>query len=111
MDYSTCHLQVLRGESDAVGAACWGHSPGLRMSVRDGAATMATNAGGGGGGGPANPNDQDGRSYILQIYPRLAAQPSTCCNLKWVFHGVAGINSFFFFFFLAVVMLEKDHFI
>ncbi|XP_039983850.1 unconventional myosin-IXb isoform X2 [Xiphias gladius] len=54
------------------------------MSVRDGAATMATNAGGGGGGGdgPANPNDHDGRSYLLQIYPRLAAQPSTCCNLR-----------------------------
>ncbi|XP_037627252.1 unconventional myosin-IXb isoform X3 [Sebastes umbrosus] len=53
------------------------------MSVRDGAATMATNAGGGGGGGgPASPNDQDGRSYMLQIYPRLAAQSSTCCNLR-----------------------------
>uniref|UniRef100_A0A3B4T7N4 Myosin IXB n=1 Tax=Seriola dumerili TaxID=41447 RepID=A0A3B4T7N4_SERDU len=44
---------------------------------------MATNAGGGGGGGgPANPNDHDGRSYMLQIYPRLACQPSTCCNLR-----------------------------
>uniref|UniRef100_A0A4W6FT27 Myosin IXB n=1 Tax=Lates calcarifer TaxID=8187 RepID=A0A4W6FT27_LATCA len=44
---------------------------------------MATNAGGGGGGGgPANPNDHDGRSYLLQIYPRLAAHPSTCCNLR-----------------------------
>uniref|UniRef100_A0A8C9Z860 Myosin IXB n=1 Tax=Sander lucioperca TaxID=283035 RepID=A0A8C9Z860_SANLU len=33
---------------------------------------MATNAGGGGGGGgPACPNDHDGRSYLLQIYPRL----------------------------------------
>ncbi|KAK9519321.1 hypothetical protein VZT92_022059 [Zoarces viviparus] len=54
------------------------------MSVRDGAATMATNAGGGGGGGgPASPNnDQDGRSYLLQIYPRLAAQSTTCCNLR-----------------------------
>ncbi|KAM9357790.1 unconventional myosin-IXb [Symphorus nematophorus] len=53
------------------------------MSVRDGAATMATNAGGGGGGGgPASPNDHDGRSYLLQIYPRLAAQSSTCCNLR-----------------------------
>nr|XP_019936611.1 PREDICTED: unconventional myosin-IXb isoform X1 [Paralichthys olivaceus] len=53
------------------------------MSVRDGAATMATIAGGGGGGsGPANPNDNDGRSYLLQIYPRLAAHPSTCCSLK-----------------------------
>ncbi|XP_040895558.1 unconventional myosin-IXb isoform X2 [Toxotes jaculatrix] len=53
------------------------------MSVRDGSATMATNAGGGGGGGgQANPIDSDGRSYVLQIYPRLAAQPSTCCNLR-----------------------------
>ncbi|XP_069006624.1 unconventional myosin-IXb isoform X3 [Embiotoca jacksoni] len=53
------------------------------MSVRDGAANMATNAGGGGGGGgPASPNDNDGRSYLLQIYPRLAAQNSTCCNLR-----------------------------
>ncbi|XP_034563994.1 unconventional myosin-IXb isoform X3 [Notolabrus celidotus] len=53
------------------------------MSVRDGAATMATNAGGGGGGsGPASPNDNDDRSYLLQIYPRLAAQSSTCCTLR-----------------------------
>ncbi|XP_030582825.1 unconventional myosin-IXb isoform X3 [Archocentrus centrarchus] len=53
------------------------------MSVRDGAANMATNAGGGGGGGGlASPTDQDGRSYLLQIYPRLAAYPSTCCNLR-----------------------------
>ncbi|XP_028258695.1 unconventional myosin-IXb isoform X3 [Parambassis ranga] len=53
------------------------------MSVRDGAATMATNAGGGGGGGGlAGPNDHDGRSYLLQIYPRLSAQSSTCCNLR-----------------------------
>uniref|UniRef100_A0A3B4FH16 Myosin IXB n=1 Tax=Pundamilia nyererei TaxID=303518 RepID=A0A3B4FH16_9CICH len=44
---------------------------------------MATTAGGGGGGGgQVNPVDQDGRSYTLQIYPRLAAYPSTCCNLK-----------------------------
>uniref|UniRef100_A0A8C9Z113 Myosin IXB n=1 Tax=Sander lucioperca TaxID=283035 RepID=A0A8C9Z113_SANLU len=44
---------------------------------------MATNAGGGGGGGgPACPNDHDGRSYLLQIYPRLAAQSTTCCNLR-----------------------------
>uniref|UniRef100_I3J098 Myosin IXB n=1 Tax=Oreochromis niloticus TaxID=8128 RepID=I3J098_ORENI len=44
---------------------------------------MATTAGGGGGGGgQASPVDQDGRSYTLQIYPRLAAYPSTCCNLK-----------------------------
>ncbi|XP_074523656.1 unconventional myosin-IXb isoform X3 [Halichoeres trimaculatus] len=53
------------------------------MSVRDGAATTATNTGGGGGGsGPASLNDHDGRSYMLQIYPRLAAHPSTCCNLR-----------------------------
>ncbi|KAL6107967.1 myo9b [Pungitius sinensis] len=56
------------------------------MSVRDGAATMATNAGGGGGGegggGPAGPNNHDGRSYLLQIYPRLAAQSTTCCMLR-----------------------------
>ncbi|XP_062251057.1 si:zfos-588f8.1 isoform X2 [Platichthys flesus] len=53
------------------------------MSVRDGAATMATIAGGGGGGnGPANLNDHDDRSYLIQIYPRLTAQPSTCCNLR-----------------------------
>uniref|UniRef100_M4AWA0 Myosin IXB n=1 Tax=Xiphophorus maculatus TaxID=8083 RepID=M4AWA0_XIPMA len=38
------------------------------MSVRDGAATMATNA--------------DDRMYLLQIYPRLASQASTCCNLR-----------------------------
>uniref|UniRef100_A0A7N6BV54 Myosin IXB n=1 Tax=Anabas testudineus TaxID=64144 RepID=A0A7N6BV54_ANATE len=45
------------------------------MSVRDGPATIATNTGGGGGGGgPGNSNDHDGRSYLLQIYPRLAAQ-------------------------------------
>uniref|UniRef100_A0A3Q1FZV7 Myosin IXB n=1 Tax=Acanthochromis polyacanthus TaxID=80966 RepID=A0A3Q1FZV7_9TELE len=44
---------------------------------------MATNAGGGGGGGgPASPNDLDGRSYLLQIYPRLPAHPSTCCSLR-----------------------------
>uniref|UniRef100_A0A3Q3X5D9 Uncharacterized protein n=1 Tax=Mola mola TaxID=94237 RepID=A0A3Q3X5D9_MOLML len=44
---------------------------------------MATNAAGGGGGGlPDSPNDQDGRSYLLQIYPRLAAQSTTCCNLR-----------------------------
>uniref|UniRef100_UPI0037E7631F unconventional myosin-IXb isoform X3 n=1 Tax=Semicossyphus pulcher TaxID=241346 RepID=UPI0037E7631F len=53
------------------------------MSVIDGAATMATNVGGGGGGGgPASPNDHDGRSYVLQIYTRLAAQSTTCCNLR-----------------------------
>lgn len=57
------------------------------MSVRDGAATMATNAGGGGGGGgegTAAPISHDGRAYQLQIYPRLAAHPSTCCNLRSV---------------------------
>lgn len=83
-DQYPCYFQVLRGERETVGTACWGHSPWLRMSVRDGAATMATNAGGGGGGGgPASPNDHDGRSYVLQIYPRLAAQSTTCCNLRW----------------------------
>uniref|UniRef100_A0A3B3TJ24 Myosin IXB n=1 Tax=Poecilia latipinna TaxID=48699 RepID=A0A3B3TJ24_9TELE len=51
------------------------------MSVRDGAATMATNAGGGGGGG-VGCNDPDDRMYLLQIYPRLASQASTCCNLR-----------------------------
>lgn len=72
---------------EALGAACWRHSPWLRMSVRDGAATMATNAGGGGGGGgegTAAPISHDGRAYQLQIYPRLAAHPSTCCNLRSV---------------------------
>ena len=72
---------------EALGAACWGHSPWPRMSVRDGAATMATNAGGGGGGGgPASPIDLEDRSYLLQIYPRLAAQTLTCCNLRWDGH-------------------------
>ncbi|KAM3876092.1 unconventional myosin-IXb [Diretmus argenteus] len=51
------------------------------MSVRDGAATMATNAGGGGGGG-GEASLQDGRSYLLQIYPRLAAESSACCSLR-----------------------------
>ncbi|XP_070687776.1 unconventional myosin-IXb isoform X2 [Pempheris klunzingeri] len=50
------------------------------MSVRDGAATTATNVGG--GGAPASPNDHDGRPYLLQIYPRLASQTSTCCNIR-----------------------------
>ncbi|XP_043985328.1 unconventional myosin-IXb isoform X5 [Gambusia affinis] len=49
------------------------------MSVRDGAATMATNAGGGGGVGC---NDPDDPMYLLQIYPRLATQASTCCSLR-----------------------------
>lgn len=72
------------GEKKVVGAACWGHSPWLKMSVRDGAATMVTSvAGGGGGGRPASPNNHDGRSYLLQIYPRLAAQPTACCSLRW----------------------------
>ncbi|XP_011613163.2 unconventional myosin-IXb isoform X2 [Takifugu rubripes] len=53
------------------------------MSVRDGAATVVTSvAGGGGGGRPASPNNHDGRSYLLQIYPRLAAQPTSCCSLR-----------------------------
>lgn len=57
------------------------------MSVRNGAATMVTNvAGGGGGGGASSPNNHDGRSYLLQIYPRLAAQPTSCCNLRLVRH-------------------------
>ncbi|XP_072294895.1 unconventional myosin-IXb isoform X2 [Eucyclogobius newberryi] len=52
------------------------------MSVRDGAATMATIAGeGGGGGGPSSLNDLDNRSYLLQIYPRLMTQSSACCCL------------------------------
>ncbi|CAL9696193.1 unnamed protein product [Knipowitschia caucasica] len=53
------------------------------MSVRDGAATMATIAGGGGGGGGglASLNDLDNRSYLLQIYPRLTTQSSACCCL------------------------------
>lgn len=73
------------GEKKVVGAACWGHSPRLKMSVRDGAATMVTNvAGGGGGGRPASPNNHDNRSYLLQIYPRLVAQPTSCCNLRLV---------------------------
>uniref|UniRef100_A0A3B3Z691 Myosin IXB n=1 Tax=Poecilia mexicana TaxID=48701 RepID=A0A3B3Z691_9TELE len=42
---------------------------------------MATNAGGGGGGG-VGCNDPDDRMYLLQIYPRLASQASTCCNLR-----------------------------
>lgn len=55
------------------------------MSVRDGAATMATNAGGGGGvggGGLSGPNNHDDRTYTLQIYPRLVSQSSACCNLR-----------------------------
>lgn len=78
------------GEKKVVGTACWGYSPRLKMSVRDGAATMVVNvAGGGGGGRPASPNNQDGRPYLLQIYPRLVAQPTSCCNLRWVCHSVA----------------------
>ncbi|XP_037554014.1 unconventional myosin-IXb [Nematolebias whitei] len=52
------------------------------MSVRDGAATMATNAGGGGvgGGGLSSPNHDD-RTYMLQIYPRLVSPTSTYCTL------------------------------
>uniref|UniRef100_A0A3B3DGI0 Myosin motor domain-containing protein n=1 Tax=Oryzias melastigma TaxID=30732 RepID=A0A3B3DGI0_ORYME len=39
---------------------------------------MATNGGGGGGGlvGAGGPKDDDGRTYLLQIYPRLAGQSS-----------------------------------
>ncbi|XP_061634019.1 si:zfos-588f8.1 isoform X3 [Phyllopteryx taeniolatus] len=53
------------------------------MSVRDGSAAVAMSAGGVRGGGclPTSPNDH-GRSYLLQIYPRLAAESSTCCNLR-----------------------------
>lgn len=80
-------FQALAGEKETLSAACWGHSPWPIMSVRDGAATTATSAGGGTGGvGPASPNnDHDARSYMLQIYPRLAAQSTTCCNLRWVY--------------------------
>uniref|UniRef100_A0A667Y0H6 Myosin IXB n=1 Tax=Myripristis murdjan TaxID=586833 RepID=A0A667Y0H6_9TELE len=42
---------------------------------------MATNAGGGGGGG-GTASLKDGRSYLLQIYPRLAAESSACCSLR-----------------------------
>ncbi|XP_078802561.1 unconventional myosin-IXb isoform X8 [Oryzias latipes] len=54
------------------------------MSVIDGPATMATNGVGGGGGpvGPGGPKDDDGRTYLLQIYPRLAGQSSACCDLR-----------------------------
>ncbi|XP_049585087.1 unconventional myosin-IXb isoform X2 [Syngnathus scovelli] len=54
------------------------------MNVRDGSAAMATSAGGvkGGGGLLTSTNDHNGRSYLLQIYPRLAAESSTCCNLR-----------------------------
>ncbi|XP_017262475.1 unconventional myosin-IXb isoform X2 [Kryptolebias marmoratus] len=54
------------------------------MSVRDGAATMATNAGGGGVGGGRlpSPNNHDDRMYMLQIYPRLSSQSPACCNLR-----------------------------
>ncbi|XP_051929923.1 unconventional myosin-IXb isoform X2 [Hippocampus zosterae] len=53
------------------------------MSVRDGGAAVAS-AGGviGGGGLLTSTNDHNGRSYLLQIYPRLAAESSTCCNLR-----------------------------
>ncbi|XP_054646752.1 unconventional myosin-IXb isoform X2 [Dunckerocampus dactyliophorus] len=54
------------------------------MSVRDGGAAVATSTGGGreGGDRPISPNDHNGRSYLLQIYPRLPAESSTCCNLR-----------------------------
>uniref|UniRef100_H3DDJ4 Myosin IXB n=1 Tax=Tetraodon nigroviridis TaxID=99883 RepID=H3DDJ4_TETNG len=35
-----------------------------------------------GGGRPGSPNNHDSRSYLLQIYPRLVAQPTSCCNLR-----------------------------
>ncbi|CAL8254336.1 unnamed protein product [Merluccius merluccius] len=52
------------------------------MSVRDGAATMATITSGGGGEGGQAANPQDSRSYLLHIYPRLAADSSACCCLR-----------------------------
>nr|XP_057930362.1 unconventional myosin-IXb isoform X6 [Doryrhamphus excisus] len=54
------------------------------MSVRDGGAAVATYTGGGreGGDRPISPNDHNGRSYLLQIYPRLPAESTTCCNLR-----------------------------
>ncbi|XP_077389779.1 unconventional myosin-IXb isoform X3 [Festucalex cinctus] len=54
------------------------------MSVRDGGDAVATSAGGvkGGGGLLTSTKDHNGRSYLLQIYPRLAAESSTCCNLR-----------------------------
>ncbi|KAG7261860.1 hypothetical protein CRUP_038885 [Coryphaenoides rupestris] len=44
-----------------------------------------TSGGGGGGVGGAGgkaANPQDGRSYLLQIYPRLAADSTACCCLR-----------------------------
>ncbi|XP_061739128.1 si:zfos-588f8.1 isoform X3 [Nerophis ophidion] len=54
------------------------------MSVRDGGVAVATSTGGGTGGGdmPTSPKDHNGRSYLLQIYPRLRAESPTCCNLR-----------------------------
>uniref|UniRef100_A0A3Q2YSY5 Myosin IXB n=1 Tax=Hippocampus comes TaxID=109280 RepID=A0A3Q2YSY5_HIPCM len=53
------------------------------MSVRDGGAAVASVGGVRGGGGLlTSTNDHNGRSYLLQIYPRLAAESSTCCNLR-----------------------------
>uniref|UniRef100_A0A8C5FG27 Unconventional myosin-IXb n=1 Tax=Gadus morhua TaxID=8049 RepID=A0A8C5FG27_GADMO len=43
-------------------------------------ATITSGGGGGGGGKAANP--QDGRAYLLQIYPRLATESSACCYLR-----------------------------
>ncbi|XP_061883744.1 si:zfos-588f8.1 isoform X7 [Entelurus aequoreus] len=31
---------------------------------------------------PTSPKDHNRRSYLLQIYPRLRAESSTCCNLR-----------------------------
>lgn len=90
---SLISISLSGGETKVVGAACWGHYPRLKMSVRDGAATMVTNVAGGGGGRPVSPNSQDGRSYLLQIYPRLAAQPTSCCNLRWVPHTMRGTTT------------------
>ncbi|XP_057696103.1 LOW QUALITY PROTEIN: si:zfos-588f8.1 [Corythoichthys intestinalis] len=54
------------------------------MSVRDGDAAVASSVGGvrRGAGLLTSTNDNNGRSYLLQIYPRLAAESSTCCNLR-----------------------------
>ncbi|XP_077572676.1 unconventional myosin-IXb isoform X2 [Stigmatopora nigra] len=54
------------------------------MSVRDGGAAVASSLGGvrGGAGLPTSANDHNGRSYLLQIYPRLASESTTCCNLR-----------------------------
>ncbi|KAM6962551.1 unconventional myosin-IXb [Aplochiton taeniatus] len=53
------------------------------MSVRDGAVALVTNTGGGGGeGAEGAPCQQDGRSYLVQIYPKLSAECPAYCNLR-----------------------------